>query len=393
MSRMTALAAVIAAVACAWPAATSPRRATTSTGPRRRRLPRSRDARQDVTITQAVTTHYASFGGWFMANTNPDDGWYMGLQAGGLDFQGNPRAQMIFSLWNSTSATPGPGAQCGPFDGEGIRRSCRLAIDWAIGHPYRYAMVKVAGTSSVWSGSVIDAVTNAVHEVGRITAPAANIELRSFYSFLEYWGGGCTHPTLAAQFSNPQLNGGAAQATYPAPTRWGPAARARSTSAQAESARSSANGAARTAVRRAGRRAAACASARCAHRRPMGADPRRRRRRRPAASDDAAAGRVRSRAGSHRRRWHTVDRDDGPARHAEPLVAAPPAIVGRQARRAHRRQPPAQAVTRHHPPARDRPQQQGRAHPPSGRYTLSITHSGPHGVTRRPPIALTIRRR
>jgi hypothetical protein len=30
---------------------------------------------------------------------------------------------------------------------------------------------------------------------------------------------------------------------------------------------------------------------------------------------------------------------------------------------------------------------------PIGRYTLSITHSGPHGVTRRPPIALTITRR
>jgi hypothetical protein len=215
MSRITALAAVIAAVACAWPAATlaATRNDVYWTTPTT--APRITDARQDVTITQAVTTHYASFGGWFMANTNPDDGWYMGLQAGGLDFQGNPRPQMIFSLWNSTSATPGPGAQCGPFGGEGIGRSCRLAIDWAIGHPYRYAMVKVAGTSSVWSGSVIDAVTNAVHEVGRITAPAANIELRSFYSFLEYWGAGCTHPALAAQFSNPQLNGGAAQATYP----------------------------------------------------------------------------------------------------------------------------------------------------------------------------------
>ena len=222
MNGITILVAAVAAVACAWPSATLAATRNDvfwSTPPA---APAITEARQDVRITQAVTMHYAAFGGWFADNTNADDGWYMGLQADGVDFQGNSRPQMIFSVWNATVAAPGAGARCAPFGGEGIGRSCRLRIDWKLGHPYRYAIVKAPGSATVWAGYVIDAVTGAVREVGRIAAPPANVALRDFYSFLEYWGSGCAHAPLAAQFSNPQLNGGAMQATYPGSNSLGP---------------------------------------------------------------------------------------------------------------------------------------------------------------------------
>ena len=180
-------------------------------------------AQQDVTVTQPGPSQYVALGGSFTAKTHADDGWYMGLQTDGTPFSGRRRRQMIFSIWNATSARPGPGAACGRFGGEGGGLSCRLKYGWVPGRAYRYAIVRLPSAATEWGAYVVDRSTNTRREVGLITAPAANVELADLYSFVEYFAGpGCPpNVSLAAQFANPQLNGNVAQATFGSSTPTG----------------------------------------------------------------------------------------------------------------------------------------------------------------------------
>ena len=57
------------------------------------------------------------------------DGGYMGVQTEGSRWDINSFGPIaIFSIWGATSATPGPGAVCRPFNWEGIGIQCRLDL-------------------------------------------------------------------------------------------------------------------------------------------------------------------------------------------------------------------------------------------------------------------------
>ena len=57
------------------------------------------------------------------------DGAYMGVQTEGSRWDINSSGPIaVFSIWGATSATPGPGAVCRPFNWEGIGIQCRLDL-------------------------------------------------------------------------------------------------------------------------------------------------------------------------------------------------------------------------------------------------------------------------
>lgn len=140
----------------------------------------------------------------------------MGLQTDGRDLQGQVVARMaIFSIWNATSAQPGPGATCGSFGNEGGGLSCRRPYPWVADHDYEFVIGRAASGASNWNAYLVDRSTGATDMIGQIAAPAANTALTGMYNFIEHFGGApCSgQGAAAARFGNPRLNANVTQAT------------------------------------------------------------------------------------------------------------------------------------------------------------------------------------
>lgn len=158
---------------------------------------------QDVRIVRTAPSTYWSFGGYF-AQGVPGDGWYMGLQTDGTNFQGqNVGDQAIFSIFNGTAATPGPSATCGRFGGEGTGFSCHVPVAVKPGHRYEYSFSKLTGTT--WIAYVTDLTANHAYEIGEISARSSETAIGPVYSFIENFGSvGCAGQRPAsAQFADP----------------------------------------------------------------------------------------------------------------------------------------------------------------------------------------------
>lgn len=113
---------------------------------------------------------------WFLAHQfgladaagTTQSGGYIGLQSN-LGTSG-PKG-IMFSIWNATTASPGAGATCQSFSGEGVGMQCFKAYPWAAGKTYRLRVTKTG--SNNYSAYVIDMSTITPTEtfVGQIQAP------------------------------------------------------------------------------------------------------------------------------------------------------------------------------------------------------------------------------
>lgn len=109
---------------------------------------------------------------------------YVGLQ------QGDPgQLQVRFSLWNSTSATPGSGATCSKFGGEGVGRTCVLPYPFSADTPYTLRVKRTSSATSGWwwEASVV-AANGSTRVIGRIRAPRGVGYIDGAVSWIEYFG-------------------------------------------------------------------------------------------------------------------------------------------------------------------------------------------------------------
>ncbi len=144
-------------------------------------------------------------------------GGYIGLQTRLL---GNGAKAVMFSIWNATAATPGSGATCQPFGGEGVGMQCFLAYPWEAGRNYRLRVVNERG--SAYSGYIIDmsSATPAVTYIGQIQAPPGAVALgRYSVQWAEYYEQlpvNCAdYPMVKALWTRPKGDGGAILAAQP----------------------------------------------------------------------------------------------------------------------------------------------------------------------------------
>jgi hypothetical protein len=148
----------------------------------------------------------------FTPRPNVNDGAYIGLQR--IDSGRIVR----FSMWNAQNATPGIGATCRPFGGEGVGRTCELPHAFQAGAWYRVRVRLVnanAPGGPLWEGSVI-APNGATQVVGTIQAPPGLGFISFARSFVEYFGldadgtNACIilPPVSRAVFAAPLLNSG-----------------------------------------------------------------------------------------------------------------------------------------------------------------------------------------
>jgi hypothetical protein len=150
------------------------------------------------------------------ANGAYASGGYIGMQTNTLNINNKG---VMFSIWNATAATPGSGATCQPFGGEGVGMQCFIAYPWVAGKTYRLRVVNERGTA--YSGYVIDTSTSAVTYIGQIQAPPGGVALgRNSVQWAEYYAmspANCTDfPYIKAQWSRPKGDGGAILAANPA---------------------------------------------------------------------------------------------------------------------------------------------------------------------------------
>jgi hypothetical protein len=139
---------------------------------------------------------------------------YVGLQ------QGAPgELQVRFSLWNSTAASPGTGATCSAFGGEGVGRTCVLPFRLQADTPYTLRVRRVSSASSGWWWEAsVKPSGGSARVIGRIRAPRGNGYLDGAVSWIEYFGldadDSCECRTLPeitrAVFHLPRLNGNVA---------------------------------------------------------------------------------------------------------------------------------------------------------------------------------------
>jgi Bacterial Ig domain len=186
-------------------------------------------------------TNDPAFVGW---GSTPS-GWqggYMGIQTDGYIRQGNSEVQVpkavLFSLWGATSGTGPLSDTCTDWidpnntveGGFGI--SCRVAWDWQVGVPIKFALNAVgnetgldrhpdAPTALIGGAPVtVPGTTWAVTaqqgtstiEVARIFMPGTTHQVTGVTNFAEYFGGNnrrCFEPDyfVAAQFSAPTYDG------------------------------------------------------------------------------------------------------------------------------------------------------------------------------------------
>lgn len=150
------------------------------------------------------------------AGQNQATGGYIGLQT---DLLGQGKGVM-FSIWDATVATPGAGATCQPFGGEGVGMQCFTLFNWVAGKTYRLRVVRDAGNN--YGGYIVDTSTNAETYVGQILAPAPAVGFGgSSVQWAEYYGlpaGNCAEfRYVKALWSRPIGNSGAVMPTYTGP--------------------------------------------------------------------------------------------------------------------------------------------------------------------------------
>ncbi len=150
------------------------------------------------------------------ANGAYKGGGYIGLQT---SMTSTGAKGVMFSIWNATVATPGNGATCQPFGGEGIGMQCFIAYPWVAGKTYR---LRVVHENGAYSGYVLDTstVTPTATYLGQIQAPAGTAGFnRSSVQWAEYYNSvpsNCAeYPYVKAVWSRPKGNGGAVLAASP----------------------------------------------------------------------------------------------------------------------------------------------------------------------------------
>ncbi|MFM1968517.1 MAG: hypothetical protein RL590_1374 [Actinomycetota bacterium] len=125
--------------------------------------------------------------GWWWDGRN--DGGYAGIQTKGFLADGRESNLAIFSLWNSTSAIPGPNSGCLPFGHEGIGHSCRIPIEMIAGNKYEIKIqMDLERGSKWWKATIQDLRKGTVEVIGAIEAPSINLKSTNWNNFIEYWG-------------------------------------------------------------------------------------------------------------------------------------------------------------------------------------------------------------
>lgn len=137
---------------------------------------------------------------------NVSTGGYMGMQR-----EANGALRARFSIWNSTSATPGAGASCRNFDGEGIGKTCELPLSWSTNRWYKYRVWQLSdsGGYRTWGAWIIDQATGREYHIGNIRAPRGAGLIDEADSFNEYYGNAfpCyAVPSSSAFFLSPYAN-------------------------------------------------------------------------------------------------------------------------------------------------------------------------------------------
>lgn len=125
--------------------------------------------------------------GWVWDNAK--DGAYGGIQTNGYLANGQIADLAIFSIWNATSAIPGPDAGCLPFGGEGIGYSCQIATPMVAGNKYEISFsVDVDRGPKWWKATIKDFAKGTTKVIGSIEAPSAGLKTTNWNNFIEYWG-------------------------------------------------------------------------------------------------------------------------------------------------------------------------------------------------------------
>lgn len=120
--------------------------------------------------------------------------FYFGLQPYGSCPGGGNCKMALFSFFGNGATTTSPNCQPGADGGPGM--SCHIAYKWHVGVPYRFA-IQLSGTDSTnntetWTGTVSDALTGIVTEIGNWTIPGQNTTIPGLIgteavSFVEYY--------------------------------------------------------------------------------------------------------------------------------------------------------------------------------------------------------------
>ena len=125
--------------------------------------------------------------GWHWDNIK--DGGYGGIQSAGILANGTLSDLAIFSIWNGLGATPGPGAGCTPFGGEGIGYSCRIPIKLIAGNKYEISFgVDTARGPQWWISHVTDLSDGVKRVIGSIETTSSIAKATNWNNFIEYWG-------------------------------------------------------------------------------------------------------------------------------------------------------------------------------------------------------------
>jgi len=125
--------------------------------------------------------------GWHWDNA--PDGAYGGIQTSGILANGQISDLAIFSIWNATTAVPGPDAGCTPFGGEGIGYSCRIATPMVVGNKYEITFGRdIDRGPKWWKATIKDFAKGTTRLIGSIEAPKAGLKATNWNNFIEYWG-------------------------------------------------------------------------------------------------------------------------------------------------------------------------------------------------------------
>ncbi|MDC9596268.1 RICIN domain-containing protein [Xenorhabdus anantnagensis] len=120
-------------------------------------------------------------------------GGYTGLQS-----NGESKRTFIFSIWKATAAKVGSkGSICSKFYEGGDGYSCRMHLDWKVGHPYLF---HVSYDGDSWlSVKVTDLADKTSFILGSIKTPATKISPLSIINWSEYYEGSDPRATCLGQ--------------------------------------------------------------------------------------------------------------------------------------------------------------------------------------------------
>lgn len=152
-------------------------------------------------------------------------GGYTGLQTNGYIGGQTVGKIVIFSIWDTLEAVPGPGASCEPFGGEGIGFSCRKPFSWSEGTDY---LMRLSSPAPDWWDLHVREHGGREELLGSIRVPPGWGQLQKFAaSFAEYYGPvkDCgTIPLAEAEFKNVSANDGSEVPTSADAATYGPCA-------------------------------------------------------------------------------------------------------------------------------------------------------------------------